>query len=70
MGKALFTPEHYSYFLFKQDDSNLKCQVNLPDILYTQPHDGEIIIDWRLDAPQRRLDMVTSIDFSPAHVAK
>lgn len=40
----------------------------LPDILYSQSHDGEIIIEWHEAAA--KLNLITLIDFSPVPLAK
>lgn len=42
MKKAVFTQDHYSYFYYiRQLFPEL-----FPDILYSQPSDGEILVEW------------------------
>lgn len=48
--KALLTPDHYSYFYYHNKAKFSKEQNPLsgvlPDILYSQRQEGEIVIEW------------------------
>ena len=69
MGQALLTLDHYCYFYYqnsiKQSSTGRDTSVIqdcLPDILYSQIDEGEILIEWNKKSQQ--LDMITFVEIS------
>lgn len=75
--KALFNYNHYSFFYYtschnerieteaRQKNANPDCAsflAVLPDILYSEPYDGEVAIEW--ETVTKRLNLLTFVDVS------